>query len=394
MDIYLYGAGRNGKKINTFLLEQPHLGEVKGFIDSNPKWKGGKFCGLPVYMPDEMKINKNMLILLTPDLMVSLKIADSLKQKEIYRYLYWDYLEESGIEEKLSSLTDEDDVAIFNESLMFENRILKYQVSYLMDHIDATAMKQASGEEREFQIKLVKLTADLLKETKDWGIDFILCGGNLLGYYRHNGFIPWDDDMDLILTETDFYKFQSYCRLKFPYYEYDGEYNNSVIQPWYKKMTELHKDEIIILETPLLFRVYRNDSFIDIFPFRRYRNDIVYQEHDTFCKDFSQSLLDCKTCVEQKQIVEDILQRDMKYVSEDGENWTYSPHSVEGYFSGRKSWYKDGDLFPTKKVFFEGVEVSVPNNIEGYLKAEYGANYMSLPSDLGLYCHRNAVEKF
>lgn len=395
MEIYLYGAGRNGKNILTHILNNQHLGNVIGFIDSNPKRANDTLCGLPIYIPDDMpkRLNKNAVILLTPDLVVSLRIADTLKEKHIYRYLYWDYLEEYGIDKKLQSLTGMDDSVIFNESLIFENRVLKYQVNYFMDHIDAASIKKATGEEREHQLNLVKLTADLLKMAHPLNVEFILFGGNLLGYYRHNGFIPWDDDMDLVLTEHDYNIFLEYCKENIPYYEYDGKYNNEMISSWYKEMAALHQNQIIILSTPLLLRIYRDEIFIDVFPIRCYKSEANRAEHDKFCKNFSQSLLKCETCAEQKQLVEKILDLDMEYSDEKGDNWFYSPHSVEAYFGSKRNWFKQEIFFPLKKVFFEGVEISVPNDIASYLTIEYGENYMSLPSDLGLYCHQQIVDK-
>ena len=38
-----------------------------------------------------------------------------------------------------------------------------------------------------------------------------LYAGNLLGYVRHGGFIPWDDGMDIGLIRKDYEKLYYYC---------------------------------------------------------------------------------------------------------------------------------------------------------------------------------------
>lgn len=55
------------------------------------------------------------------------------------------------------------------------------------------------AEHKHVAIDLLKQTIDILNEFQ---IDYFLISGTLLGYTRHNDFIPWDDDMDLIVDKS------------------------------------------------------------------------------------------------------------------------------------------------------------------------------------------------
>jgi hypothetical protein len=55
------------------------------------------------------------------------------------------------------------------------------------------------GKYKNDAIQILRHTIDILNE---FDIKYMLISGTLLGYVRHNDFIPWDDDIDILVDST------------------------------------------------------------------------------------------------------------------------------------------------------------------------------------------------
>ena len=63
----------------------------------------------------------------------------------------------------------------------------------------------------EIQEQSVKILYALDSICRQEGIKYFLAYGTLLGAVRHNGFIPWDDDIDVMMPREDYERFEEYC---------------------------------------------------------------------------------------------------------------------------------------------------------------------------------------
>lgn len=64
------------------------------------------------------------------------------------------------------------------------------------------------SEIRKLQLRLLEILCYIDKICTENGIKYWLSSGSCLGAIRHEGFIPWDDDIDIEMTESEFKKFR------------------------------------------------------------------------------------------------------------------------------------------------------------------------------------------
>lgn len=65
---------------------------------------------------------------------------------------------------------------------------------------------------KQLQKILLEMLIELDRICRLHNVKYSIDGGTLLGAVRHKGFIPWDDDIDVILLRSEYVKFRKACK--------------------------------------------------------------------------------------------------------------------------------------------------------------------------------------
>lgn len=136
------------------------------------------------------------------------------------------------------------------ESFLQEETRCGYTVSRRMKEIWAVEMD---------------LACQLIKVCRKYKIKIFASSGTMLGAVRHQGFIPWDDDMDFMMFREDYDRLCQVAEKEFqdPYF-FQTEYTDQGSIRGHAQLRNSHTTAI--LPSELGFLHINQGIFIDIFP--------------------------------------------------------------------------------------------------------------------------------
>lgn len=258
---------------------------------------------------------------------------------------------------------------------------------------------------KELQNCFLEMLRDIIQMCEKNNICYLMAGGTALGAVRHKGFIPWDDDVDLLMPRKDLDRFvQLFDRELGDGYELcspnaGSHMVTSLITEIYKKNTR--KTILMNINTPFPKGVH-----IDIFPIESVPehkilrtakgvislaaqywtvSSLMYTYRDKRIRRFFEQTMAGRLNYYLRMAL-GFLGSFRPYIKwynsydrfirgrEDSEVWAV-PTDIGHYFGHimPKSVY-----VPPVKGIFEGMEVNLPHDTDRYLKNQYG-DYWKIP---------------
>lgn len=243
---------------------------------------------------------------------------------------------------------------------------------------------------------MLKIVAGICKEND---IQWWLSSGTLLGAARHKGFIPWDDDMDIVLLKEDYEKLEKILveldsdEFVFHCMKTDVDYVNCFGKFRHKKGRVQARSN--------RYKYYKWAGIgFDIFAIEKTNYlsakmaQSIYRHAQalTYCIDcnwFRKSLIRTIEFV-QFDIVNPLLRMIGKY------NPNEEYHYCLGTGWAEHTFYMK-DTFPLAEMDFEGEKFPVPHNTEQYLTNVYG-DWKIFPSEesikKSIHCKEYRMEIF
>lgn len=254
-------------------------------------------------------------------------------------------------------------------------------------------IQKSNQDVKAVQSKILEVMKFIDKLCRENGITYFIMGGTALGAVRHGGFIPWDDDLDIFMTPTEYAKFKAVFE-KIP--------NNDqfVIQEWRTTQNYLEYAKVRMNGTTFIENCFKDRKdmhhgiYVDIMILHKIPENILIQKLVYLESKFvtlygisqrnwtpktaiqkivlkSLAILPCKLMAKffYRRIYKyDNMQKNFKYCY-----WITPAKFKSGLFSA--------DFFEKPvDIPFEDTVLLGSSKIKEYLQYRYG-DYMKLPSE-------------
>lgn len=397
MKLIIFGAGFWGEAAFADFGEK----NVYCFCDNRMKGEEeGELCGKKVISFESlMKIQKDYVIVVSAGTNYNAEIGRQLTCAGIEDYFEYTVL--PGIVGNLGSFMEQLQSEggrdrVFKKYYKALADRTKNQLAYLKDHADIRTLKPAKGAMRKEQFRLLDFAGHFFDSVKELEIKPFLIFGNLIGAFRHKGFIPWDDDLDFGLTRKDADRLLAFAEERFVVGTRCGdvwEDRSGERIPW-SNIFAVHPDQYIIDIRTQMWHVYRSSygsirkPGIDLWPFDFYQNEYTLEAYKKWAEEINRRLHELENESDKVRLLKTEREKNPMISREETQNFFAGIDQLGGH-PGRRdvdTWIPAGDIFPLKQVPYENTQFWAPNNMEALLRYEY-PDYMSFPDDVGCPVH-------
>ena len=243
----------------------------------------------------------------------------------------------------------------------------------------------------EIQEILLKVMIDFDAFCREHQLTYYMIGGTALGAQRHQGFIPWDDDIDVGMPREDYEKLLNMTLPIGKGYELRNFHNTKncdyVLTRIYIPGTEI--DNPVLRASKLDKRLYFDIFPLDYIPanveerhkhemqIKRLKQLLSFVDYKDYGRGYAKSVVRkaLSMCLMPARNL--LLRKLNRYMVK---------YSNEGYLCSLASQYSYEKQTFSVEVYgvpsdyvFEGHVFKGPQNMDQYLTQLYGANYMELP---------------